>query len=247
VPRPLVAVTATHRRDPAGICRVRLNEAYVRALEGAGLTPLVVPPLADPRAADEILGVVRALVLTGGEDIDPARYGAPRHPSVVVTNAARDATEIALARAARDRQLPTLAICRGIQVLNVALGGTLVQDIPAQRPDAGVHDADDHADPGWRARRVHDVVVDAASRLASALGDGAPCVNSLHHQALDRVADGLRVSARAPDGIIEGIESHPGDPWWALGVQWHPEELLDDPLPWDRRFFAALAERLTEA
>lgn len=235
---PLVAVTATTAADRGGPARVRLNAAYVRALEAAGLVPVVVPPLATPDAALPLLDVVAGLVLTGGEDVDPARYGAPPHPALGPVVASRDETELALVSGARARGLPTLAICRGIQVLNVALGGTLVQDLPSERPGEVLHDPD-----GSRDSRVHEVAIAPGSRLAAAIGATRATVNSFHHQAVDRVGEGLAVVARAPDGVVEGVEAA-DDGWWVLGVQWHPEELTGTPESWDRSLFAAFAERV---
>jgi putative glutamine amidotransferase len=235
---PVVAVTATEK-DREGAPRVWLNAAYVRALEGAGLAPLVVPPLSRPELAGALLARVDGLLLTGGEDVDPAHFGAAMHPRCGVPHAARDATELALARAARDRQLPTLAICRGIQLLNVALGGTLVQDLPSERPGGVDHD------PGAaRSSRSHSLAVQPSSRLAGAIGASTVAVNSFHHQAVDRIADPLRVSARSDDEVVEGIETPPEHPWWVLAVQWHPEELTGDAEEWDRGIFRAFAERL---
>ena len=232
---PLVAVTATARLVD-GVERVRLNTAYVHALESAGLIPLVVPPLANAAAAVHLLDAVSGLVLTGGEDVDPAQYGEHPRPELGPVNCARDVTELALFAAARDRELPTLAICRGIQVVNVGLGGTLVQDLPSQRESVAEHELNDE-----RTSRVHGVDVDPASRLASIVGAQSLGVNSIHHQAVDRLGRSIRVNARADDGVIEGIESD--DPrWWMVGVQWHPEELTATPEPWDRRLFAAFAE-----
>jgi putative glutamine amidotransferase len=234
-PRPLVAVTATARLVD-GVERVRLNIAYVRALESVGLVPLVIPPLTDTAAADRILDVVAGLLLTGGEDVDPALYGDTPHPALGPVNCSRDVTELALLAGARARRLPTFAICRGIQVVNVGLGGTLVQDLPSQRNDVDAHELDDE-----RAERVHDVSLDPASRLATIVGEQTVGVNSIHHQAVDRLGVSMRVNARAEDGVIEGIESD--DPnWWMLGVQWHPEELTTTPEPWDRRLFIAFAD-----
>jgi putative glutamine amidotransferase len=233
--RVLVAVTATVRLVD-GVDRVRLNAAYIRALEEAGLVPLVVPPLSDTDAALRILDVVSGLVLSGGEDLDPALYGDTPHPALGPVNCPRDFTELALLAGARERGLPTLAICRGIQVVNVGLGGTLVQDLPSQRADVAAHDVDDA-----RAKRVHGVTVDPSSRLAGIIGTPSLGVNSIHHQAVDRLGDAIRVSARAEDGVIEGVESE--DPrWWMVGVQWHPEELTTTEEPWDRRLFAAFAD-----
>ena len=197
--------------------------------------PLVVPPLATPGSAVGLLDVVAGLVLTGGEDVDPSFYGASRHPELGPVNCSRDETELALFAAARERSLPTLAICRGIQVVNVALGGTLVQDLPSEREQVQPHELDEE-----RASRVHEVLVDPSSRLATILGAQSVGVNSIHHQAVDRLGESIRVSARADDGVIEGVESD--DPaWWMVGVQWHPEELTTTPEPWDRRLFAAFA------
>ena len=233
-PAPLVAVTATVR-EIDGVQRVRLNAAYVRSLESAGLVPVVIPPLADSGAAMRVLEAVSGLVLSGGEDVDPSRYGDAPHAELGPVNCARDETELALLVAARDRGLPTLAICRGIQVVNVALGGTLVQDLPSQREGVGAHEIDDE-----RTSRVHGVSIDPSSRLANILGVQSLGVNSIHHQAVDRLGQSMRVTARADDGVIEGVESD--DPtWWMVGVQWHPEELTSTPEPWDRRLFAAFA------
>ena len=229
-----VAVSATTRVWD-GIERVRLNRSYVRALERAGLVPLIVPPLEDKDSVENVLQSVRGLVLTGGEDIDPALYDENPHARTSATHGERDRFEIALLEGAKRLSLTTLAICRGIQVANVALGGSLVQDIPSEISGALVHDGD-----FARNARVHDVRVTPGSKLAGILGDPTVPVNSSHHQSVGRVADGLQVSARAPDGVIEGVE-WAGDDWWMVGVQWHPEELVDTTGPWDRRLFDAFA------
>jgi putative glutamine amidotransferase len=169
---PLVAITATARMVE-GVERVRLNSAYVRALESAGLVPIVVPSVARQGAA-RVSDAVAGLVLSGGEDVDPSRYGATPHPELGPINCARDETELALLARARELGIPTLAICRGIQVVNVGLGGTLVQDLPSQRQDAAAHDVDDERDA-----RVHGVRVDPASRLASILGVQSLGMNSI--------------------------------------------------------------------
>jgi putative glutamine amidotransferase len=235
---PRIAISATtysddHRR------RVRVNAAYVDAIERAGALPLVVPPLSSLSHTAAIIDACDGLVLTGGEDIDPTRYHAPRDATVDDTNPDRDATEIALVEAARAVACPTFAICRGLQLLNVALGGSLVQDIPSQRPGSLDHDP-----KGPRSARVHDVDIEAGSALARTLGSTRLRVNSFHHQAADRVAEGLRATAWAPDGIIEGLEWRgPGD-WWAVAVQWHPEELVVGPEPApDASLFAEFVRR----
>jgi len=230
---PLVAVTAT-TEVIGGSLRVRVNAAYTEALAKVGLVPMVIPPL-PPATAKSILDGVAGLVVTGGEDVSPDRYGEEAHPTVEA-HAGRDDSEIALVLEAERRRMPTLAICRGLQVANVALGGTLVQDIPSQLADAIAHDPKDH-----RSARVHEVHVDKHSHLAMALGTDCLMTNSFHHQALAMVPSALCVSARSSaDGVIEGAES--ADPsWWMLGVQWHPEELTETPEAWDRNLFAAFA------
>jgi putative glutamine amidotransferase len=232
-----VAVTASIRPD-GDTSRVRLTAAYVTALERAGLVPLIVPPLTSAEAAALVLDSVAGLVLTGGEDVDPARYGEKRHEKVVSVNAARDATEAALIEEARARGKPVLAICRGIQILNVALGGTLVQDIPSQ-----CETRIDHDEESARTSRTHDVEIEPGSLIAKAIGAEHVAVNSFHHQSVKELGEGLRVTARSPDGIIEGVESTDED-WWVMGVQWHPEEMTDSPEPWDRGLFKAFAKQL---
>ena len=237
VPACTVAVTASIRPD-GDTSRVRLTAAYVTALENAGLIPLIVPPLSSEKAAASVLDSVSGLVLTGGEDVDPARYGENRHEKVRSVNPARDATEAALVRAARDQKLPVLAICRGIQILNVALGGTLVQDIPSE-VDTNI----DHDEDGPRDASAHEISIEPDSLIARAVGAEHRSVNSFHHQSVKEVAAGMRVTARAPDGVIEGIESTDRS-WWVLGVQWHPEEMTTSTEPWDRGLFRAFARKL---
>lgn len=236
---PLVAVTSSTEvvRD---LPRVRVNKVYTDALARAGLIPVAVPPL-DPADAHALLQRVDGIVFTGGEDVEARLYGQESHPTAEPPNPQRDRWEIALILAARERRIPTLAICRGIQVANVALGGSLIQDIPSQRPGALAHAREDA-----RERRVHEVVIDNGTRLAGAIGAGRMTANSLHHQAIDRLGDGLRVSARAPDGIVEGIE-WAADDWWMLGVQWHPEELDRTPEAWDRTLFGAFAHAVSSS
>lgn len=219
--------------------RVRLNEAYVDAVRAAGLTPLVLPPL-DPEELGAVVAAVSGVVLTGGEDVDPAEYGAEWGPKTTVVHNRRDKCELALVHLAHERRLPMLAICRGIQLVNVALGGTLVQDIPSECPSAI-----DHDQSGERALRVHDVTIEPRSKLATAVGQTRISVNSSHHQAVARVAGGLAVTAKAPDGIVEGAE-WVGDDWWMMAVQWHPEELVNDAAGWDRALFDAFAARVRQ-
>ncbi len=237
-PARTVAVTATTREDE-DTRRVRLTASYIDALESAGLVPLVIPPLANAEAASAILDAVDGLLLTGGEDVNPSRYGQSPHPQLKTVNDRRDSTEIALILEAKRRRTPVLAICRGIQVLNVALGGTLIQDIPAECAGSL-----DHDDGSPRKSRTHGLSVEPDSLTAVALGTTECSVNSLHHQAVREVSPELRITARSTDGIIEGLETKDRD-WWVLAVQWHPEDMTDSPEPWDRGLFHAFAERLS--
>lgn len=229
----IVLVSSTRKVD-GDTSRVRLNAAYVTALENAGLIPLIVPPLARVEDAVGAMSIAAGLVLSGGGDLDPALYGEPLHPKANPPDAARDATELALIAAARDKKAPVLAICRGIQAVNVALGGSLVQDIPSELASSIAHDS---GGGGPREARTHQVAIQPGSRLANALGSTSIVVNSMHHQSVGRLAPGLLATGHSPDGVVEGVES--GDDWWLLGVQWHPEEMSSSEEPWDRRLFQA--------
>ena len=218
---------------------MRLNSTYITALQSAGLVPVVIPPLAGDDAALAIVSRVDGVVLTGGEDVEPSLYGQPRIAECGRSNVNRDNTEIALVRAARELGKPLLAICRGPQLLNVALGGTLFQDIPSQ-----IKGALDHNPKGDRKARTHPVTVQEGSRIAAAVEATSLDVNSFHHQSVSEIAPGLRATAYSPDGVVEGIESEADDDWWVMAVQWHPEEMNDSPEPWDRGLFKAFADRL---
>jgi putative glutamine amidotransferase len=200
---PIVAITP---------CRKPLD--YEAAVRRTGAT--VRPLLLSERPADVLPGV-DGLLLTGGDDVDPALYGEPPHSTFEVAEAGRDAFEIDLVRRALDADLPVLAICRGLQVLNVALGGTLIQDIPSEPDPHLQHDA-----TGPPTTLAHPVAVVTDSRLAALVGAGTtPAVNSRHHQAVRVLGPGVVATAVAADGIIEAAEV-PGA-HFCLGVQWHPE------------------------
>lgn len=227
-----IEIAPTRKGTPP---RLGQNQAYLRALVRAGATPLLIPHLADMAHLRALYDLLDGLLLPGGEDVDPARYGEPGHEKLGRTSPGRDGVELALAGWAMDEGLPLLAICRGIQVLNVALGGSLYQDIQAQVPGSARHDWY----PGYpRNHLPHRVVVTPGTRLDGILADPEPPVNSLHHQALKDIAPGLRVVARSPDGVVEAVEAtgHP----FAVAVQWHPEELADRDER-ARRLFDALA------
>jgi len=233
--KPRLVILSATTESLRGRSRVRVNEAYTSALVSAGLIPVVLPPV-DAAIATTALDGVAGLVLTGGEDVGPEHFGQHPHPAMGTPHRGRDEYELALTRAARERRIPTLAICRGAQIVNVALGGTLLQDIPSLKPSAADHDQSNR-----RTERVHPIAIERGSSLASIVGDTSIAVNSSHHQAVDGVAPTLRVSATSPDGVIEALEpAH--DDWWMIAVQWHPEELTGTPEPWDRRLFSAFAE-----
>jgi gamma-glutamyl-gamma-aminobutyrate hydrolase PuuD len=197
---------------------------YVRAIERAGGRALLVPPSED--AIEETLDALDGVIFSGGADLDPELYGQEPHPETKGVQGERDRAELALLQAALARDMPVLAVCRGSQVLNVALGGDLVQHLPEVVGDEKhKHTPGEYAD--------HDVDVDPATRLGSLIGDRAP-VKSHHHQGFGRLGEGLRESARAEDGTLEALE----DPSrrFALGVLWHPEAGED------MRLFQALVE-----
>ena len=227
--RPRVLVTASFD-DPVG--------EYLEALREAGAAPVRVDASSAPA---ELLAGARGLVLTGGIDVAPARYGAPRSPFVTAVEPERDAFEIALLRAARERGLPTLAICRGIQLANVAFGGTLIDDIPhAQAERATIPHAvgEPHQQDRWQLVPEHVVRIERDSGLARLLGTTSLVTSATHHQAVDRCAADLRVVARTADGIVEALEARFASPFW-LAVQWHPESNRADDGGASRALFAA--------
>jgi putative glutamine amidotransferase len=215
--------------------RAHLNRAYILAVQQAGGVPVLLPPYLESRARDALCERLDGLVLTGGGDIDPARFQEPRHEAVEAVSQARDALELELADRAVAQGLPLLAICRGVQVLNVALGGSLHQHIASSHPQSRVA----HAQHAPRDQATHDVKVTVeATRLGAVLGTPELRVNSFHHQAINRLGRGLREVAWAPDGIIEGVDM-PDARGLVLGVQWHPEDLVGHD-PAARSLFGAL-------
>ncbi len=213
----LIALVAQHNGEHPDAYFIR--KAYVDAIVQAGGIPLIVPPQPKERVA-AALSRVQGLVLTGGVDVDPRLYGEQPRPSCGEISPLRDELDLAAAAYALQHNLPLLAICRGVQVLNVALGGSLVQDIPDEVPGALKHR---QQAPGWYA--THAVAVQPDTLLSSIVGSGTLDVNSLHHQAVKRVGKGLRIAATAPDGIIEALEST--EHRFVLGVQWHPELMVE--------------------
>lgn len=202
--------------DLRGVPRYAVSNYYVGCVAAAGGLPLMLPNVS-PEYAAAYLSRIDGLVLTGGLDVDPRFYGEEPRPDLGKVDQVRDAFEIELLRGAREAGIPILAICRGVQVMNVAFGGTLFQHVPAQVPGALKHDQDDIRDDAL----CHSVDIVEGTRLHALAGTLRTRVNSFHHQAPARVAPGFVVSARSLDGVVEALEDpqHP----FCLGVQWHPE------------------------
>jgi putative glutamine amidotransferase len=240
---PLIAVTTSEmRHNPFDLAtpqadpprrEMALGMTYLEAVGRAGALAIAVPPMPGP-AIPALLERVDGIVLSGGPDIHPDAYGAAPHPELGPTEPPLDAFELALARAADERDMPILAICRGAQLFNVARGGTLHQHLPDV-----VGDGVTHRQPGAPGEPVHDVTVAAGSRLAAILGRRHAHVNSFHHQAVDVLGERLTVAARAADGTVEAFEAV--DRSFVVGVQWHAECLVD------REEQAALFAALVEA
>lgn len=217
-----------------GADRTGVNAAYIRALLAAGGIPVILSPLLGASLAGAALEGCEGLLLTGGEDIDPSWYGADPSRFLSPPSRDRDLFELALFAVARQRELPILGICRGIQLVNVALGGTLFQDLPSERPGSV-----DHSPSGARDARTHSVRIQPGSRAAAALECTTATVNSVHHQAIKDLAPGLVATAWSGDGLVEAAESQPGSSW-ILAVQWHPEEMHADRRAPDHGLFSAL-------
>lgn len=214
--KPLIGIGSDMQVTPGKRDRAFAYTTYIDSLRKAGAIPVLIPP--QPENAADIVEELDGILLAGGDDCDPAVYGEECHPSVEPMDPRRQESDIGLARAARQRGIPTLGICLGLQVMNVAGGGSLMQDIHSEMETEIEH----VSEPEDRAR--HEVIVENGTRLASILGGGRELnVNSSHHQAIKGIGRGFRVTAQAPDGIVEGLED-PDHPFY-LGVQWHPEDM----------------------
>lgn len=236
--RPVIGVTSQPmltRGSSGDLDSFVIGHTYTDAVVRAGGLPVVLPPVPSddvPTVVDRLDG----LVLTGGDDVDPRRYGEEPHDTILRTNPSRDEFEITLVHAAFARHLPVLAICRGLQIVNVAFGGTLIQDIPSAIGSI------DHTVIGHAVYDGHQpVTIESSSLIAKATGATDLMVNSIHHQAVRDLAPGLRAVAWANDDIIEGIQ-HEDDSWPLLAVQWHPEYLSDNSDEASRRLFEGLVE-----
>jgi putative glutamine amidotransferase len=217
---PLIGVLTYRNQNPLGFTQFSASEAYTSSLVNAGAIPLLIP-LGQPKSnLEALLPHLDGVLFTGGGDIAPERYGGAPNTLVSDVDIDRDRLEIELALQVIESKKPFLGICRGLQVINVALGGSLYEDIKAQRPDSLEH----QWSPAYpREHLAHSVHIETGSRLAGILKANEAQVNSLHHQGVRRLAQDLRPTAYAPDGVIEAFElpSYP----YGLAVQWHPENL----------------------
>jgi putative glutamine amidotransferase len=240
--RPVIGVTTqTLEAIPGELPRCWvMSQRYVNVLVGSGAVPWIIPLLeGDETTMREIYERLDGLFLPGGVDMDPTTYGEEKGPHCGRVDPARDWAELLMVKWALEDHKPILAVCRGAQVLNVAFGGTLWQDLQAHYPDSIKHD---YFPSGGHSRDdlTHDVVLVAGSRLASVIGSAPIPVNSMHHQGIARLAPGLVSRATAPDGLIEAVETTDGR--FVLGVQWHPEDLVDVDPRMRRLFDAFIAE-----
>jgi putative glutamine amidotransferase len=237
---PAIGVTASLKEDPESIAQgspgrfVRADLDYVESVTEAGGEPVVLPPSVGLQAAEALLEGLDGLLLSGGTDLDPDYYGEGPIPELGVTIPERDALEMALLRLALQRGMPIFGICRGTQILNEALGGTLYQDVPSQ---LGV-DVLDHWQETPKCQPTHEVEVLDDSYMAAIMDRQTVEVNSYHHQGIKGLADALTVTAHSSDGVIEAVESRDFSECRLIGVQWHAEGMRDTGLG-HRNFFEA--------
>ena len=236
--RPVIGITSWRRRletfyGPDTL--QTLSAHYTDSISGAEMIPLMFPSSLDPADATRLVSRVDGVLVSGGDDIDPATYDADNTDSKGVSSAA-DEFEIAVVAAAREHDKPVLAICRGLQLLNVALGGTLLQEVTS---GGGVHELITRDHEEMNARR-HVVTFEDDAILAGVYGAAEAKVNTLHHQGVARLGNDLIVEGRTDDGLIEAAR-YAGD-WWALGVQWHPERLEGH----HQEIFAAFRRAITD-
>jgi len=233
--QPLIGITSSliHKRSGSLVCQV--GQAYITSVQKAGGIPTMIPVGMDILSLDSLLSRLDGVLFTGGADIDPQRFNAQTHPKVYGVSPERDALEFSLIEKVLAGDKPMLAICRGIQVLNVACGGKLYLDIQDQMPNALKHDWF----PGFpRDKLAHTVSLTPGSQLNEIFGVDEIPVNSLHHQGISQIGKDLTATAYAPDGLMEGLEVNGN--LFAIGVQWHPESLPDDQN--QQRLFQAFIE-----
>src|SRR5277367_3597430 len=225
--RPRIGIPWRTTKEERNATRQKLDY-YFASVRQAGAEPVAISLQLSPAQLADELGAVDGFVLPGSpSDVDPARYGAERHAKTTDIDENRDATDASILAHAFASGKPVFAICYGCQALNVFLGGTLIQDIPSERPDALVHGKTDLAAGATAGDLHHDASLANGSRLAMLSGSEQATINTSHHQAIGVPGKNLVVTAQAPDGIVEGVEWR-GDVQWVVGVQWHPERLAGD-------------------
>ncbi len=217
--KPIIGITCGHTFDGSG--RFYVNEPYVRCIEAAGGLPFLIPSLASNADVERLLGYADGLLLPGGVDVDPMYFGEDPHPNLGDVNPIWDGLELHAAKVALKRDLPILGICRGVQLLNVAAGGSLYQDMSSQIDG----ELCQHSQKAPRWYPIHGVQIKIDTLLEQILGPGEIRVNSFHHQAIKELAPGFRIAAKCSDGIIEAVES--ASHRFAVGVQWHPEHMVE--------------------
>ena len=236
--KPRIGLTCHAYHDP--LARSAVGQQYVDAILAAGGAPVALPIGLEGESLDSIYAVLDGLLLPGGDDIGPARYGHASHPALGVVDDMRDELELQITRRALEDDLPILGICRGIQVLAVAAGGTLYQDIPSEIEQYLGHDVRQHG----RDHLCHTIQIQPASRLGSALGVTSTPVNSFHHQAVRDVPHGFSVTAVADDGVVEAIEATGKS--FVVGVQCHPEGIWRTSAPHFARLFESFIDAVSE-
>ncbi len=238
--RPLIGISCGKTGMAYGTHRHNLGDTYIQAVIGAGGAPLIIPAIEDESSLYSLYRSLDGLILSGGVDMHPRYFGEEMDGTEDVDEA-RDYAETTITGWALEENMPIFGICRGHQVLNVALGGSLYQDIPSAMPSALDHQTSSKAKQ--RALLAHPVAIDPSSKLAAIVGKTELNVNTLHHQSVKAVGKGLKVTGTAPDGVIEALESEQHD--WVLSVQWHPEDLYAGH-DWSRRLFAAFISEVRQ-
>ena len=213
--KPLVVGISESFPSGEASSKITVNASYADAVARGGNVPLVIPRFGTDVQFDVLMSKLDVLILTGGEDVDPARYKTPKSPKLGKVNAPRDDFDFRLLAAARRRNLPVIGICRGCQLMNIAFGGTLWQDLPSEFPVKDVQHRNVH----------HRISIEPNSRFARVMGVTNALVNSYHHQAVKDLAPDFRIVAKSPDGVVEAIEC---DTYPAIGVQFHPEKMICD-------------------
>ncbi|MBL8090549.1 MAG: gamma-glutamyl-gamma-aminobutyrate hydrolase family protein [Anaerolineales bacterium] len=230
--KPLIGITTYNAKNPYGRDIAAVQHTYIQAVTQAGGVPVLIPAILPTDDLNELYARLQGILFSGGGDISLKYFDGENHPKIDLVDENRDVTELSLLRQSVENEKPFLAICRGMQIMNVALGGTLHTHIPDQIQNSLKHDNEEFK------HIAHPVNIDEDSKMAEIFGETLLQVNSLHHQAIKDLASNLRIVGHAPDGVIEAVElpDHP----YAIGVQWHPEWLTDQSVM--RRLFKSFVD-----